>query len=328
MTKNYSTNLSIETKFYLLFLGLFMGLISYSQTVLSAGDIAFTGMNHDGNDDYSFILLKDVDAATTINFTDCGWTGSSFNCGAGDANGWTWSADAALTCGTVVTIDPVVSASPGSVSGSFALLSSIGDQILAYQGPAGSPTFISAIHSNEIAGTNDINWNGGSTTNSTSALPTGLTNGVNAIRLHIGGTESDNWQYNCAVTSGDAATISAAINNINNWVNDNGTPYSPVAPGCGWSITCVPLSTNEFSLENKITLSPNPLREDRILHINNSSQNTINSVEVFDVIGKKVFAETVATENIQFPNNIPTGLYFVKITDTKNNSITKKVMLQ
>lgn len=318
----------MKTKLFSMLLMLFISLISYSQTALSAGDIAFIGMNHDGNDDYAFILLKDVDAATTINFTDCGWTGSSFNCGAGDANGWTWTAGSTLTCGTVVTIDPIVSASHGSVSGSFALLSSIGDQILAYQGPAGSPTFISAIHSNEISGTTDANWNGGSTTNSTSAIPTGLTNGVNAIRLHIGGTESDNWQYNCAVTSGDAATISAAVNNINNWVNNNDAAYVPVAPACSWSVTCVPLNTNEFSLEEKISLSPNPVQKDRILTINNNSQNTITSVEVFDVIGKKTYSTDTVTETIQFPNTIPSGMYFVKITDNKNNSITKKVILQ
>jgi hypothetical protein len=60
---------------------------SYSQTTLSVGDIAFIGMNLDGIDDYAFILLKDVDANTTIYFSDCGWTdGFGFVCNAGDAS--------------------------------------------------------------------------------------------------------------------------------------------------------------------------------------------------------------------------------------------------
>lgn len=88
------------------------------------------------------------------------------------------------------------------------------------------------------------------------------------------------------------------------------------------------LSTNEFSLENTITLSPNPIQEDRILNINNNSQYTITSIEVYDVIGKKVYSTDTVTERIQFPNAIPSGMYFVKITDNKSNSITKKIILK
>lgn len=88
------------------------------------------------------------------------------------------------------------------------------------------------------------------------------------------------------------------------------------------------LSTDKFSFESSINLSPNPLNKDRVLNISNNSQNTITSIEVYDVIGKKVFTEATTTESIQFPNTIPSGMYFVKITDTKNNSITKKIMVQ
>ncbi|PHS05404.1 MAG: hypothetical protein COA88_12520 [Kordia sp.] len=88
------------------------------------------------------------------------------------------------------------------------------------------------------------------------------------------------------------------------------------------------LGVNENELTSKVSFYPNPLEGDRLLHISNNSQNTITNVEVYDVIGKKVFTETVNTERIQFPNTIPSGVYFVKITDANSNSITKKVMLQ
>jgi hypothetical protein len=92
--------------------------------------------------------------------------------------------------------------------------------------------------------------------------------------------------------------------------------------------TNLTLSVDNNELRSKISLYPNPIQKDRILNISNNSQNTITSVEVYDVVGKKVLSEVVTTESIQFPNTFPSGMYFVKITDTKNNSVTKKVMLQ
>ncbi|SNR17118.1 T9SS type A sorting domain-containing protein [Tenacibaculum jejuense] len=209
----------------------------FGQTSLSTGDIAFLSVNFDGSDDYSFILFKDIDANTTITFTDCGWSdgSASFICNVGDANGWTWLSGSALAAGTVITITNESSASIGTVSGVTSLLSSAGDQIFAYQGSASSPTFLAGINSNEVA--DDSNWNGEVTSNSTSALPDQLTNGTNAIRLHNMGSEVDNWQYNCTVVSGDVTTVRAAINNIANWSNNNGTAFSPSAPNCLWNIT-------------------------------------------------------------------------------------------
>jgi len=155
------------------------------QTTLAAGDIAFIGFNLDGADDYAFVLLKDIDAATTITFTDRGWNDSgSFANNSGDET-WTWTSGAARTVGTVITIAPSSpsSASLGSVSGGNPTLSLIGDQILAYQGSDASPSFIAGMHSNFSSST-DANWDGAASSNSTSALPDQLTNGTNAIRLH------------------------------------------------------------------------------------------------------------------------------------------------
>jgi len=211
-----------------------------AQTTLTQGDIAFIGHNLDGVDAFAFILLKDIDATTTISFTDCGWNdGTGFSSFAGDAvSGYTWSSGSTLTLGTVVTITvnaPGFSASIGTVSGVSPVHSSIGDQLFAYQGAFAAPTLIAGLNSNETA--TDANWNGAATTNSTSALPNVLTNGVNAIRLHSTGAEKDNWQYNCTVVSGDVAVVRAAINNVANWSNNNATAFSPAAPACVWSIT-------------------------------------------------------------------------------------------
>jgi hypothetical protein len=244
----------------LLLFTLFTSSMSFSQTVLGPGDIAFIGFNLDGLDDYAFILLKDIDGATTINFTDCGWNDlGGFSCVAGDAASWTWSANGTpRTCGTVVRITanaPGLTTTVGTVGGTIPVMSGIGDQLFAFQGLPSSPTFISGVHSNILGGTtNDANWDNASSNNQTSALPNTLTNGVDALRLHNAEVEVDNWQYNCAVVAGPAATIRAAINNIANWNNDNGIAYSPVEPPCAWAVVCT--TPQEIDIEGNFTSIP------------------------------------------------------------------------
>lgn len=239
-------------KFFLSLISIFSVTYLIGQTTLTQGDIAFIGLNFDGNDDMVFVLLKDVDASTSINFTDCGWDdgSSAFICNAGDVNGWTWTSGQNLSIGQTVTIQLIspLMASIGSVSGSVPVMSSIGDQIFAYQGNASSPTFIAGVHSNESS--TNANWSGGTSNNQTSALPDILTNGVDAIRLHNSGTEVDNWQYNCAVTSGNVATVRSAINNVDNWSSDNNSAFSPADPNCSWSIT-LPIALISFEVKKE-----------------------------------------------------------------------------
>jgi hypothetical protein len=137
-----------------------------------------------------------------------------------------------------------------SLPGSFmsaSVLSSIGDQLFAYQGTAASPNFITAIHSNVDPGvTTDGDWDGANTSNSTTALPDQLTNGVNAIRLYVAGTpdtEVDNWQFDCSAVpggfpiTGTAIELSAIINDIQYWINSDTVEFVPTAKsGCSYSV--------------------------------------------------------------------------------------------
>jgi len=50
-----------------------------AQTALSAGDLAFIGIQANGTvDNFSFVSFKDLSAGTVVYFTDNGWTGSGF----------------------------------------------------------------------------------------------------------------------------------------------------------------------------------------------------------------------------------------------------------
>src|SRR5690606_23367780 len=154
-------------KITLLILLLFVCFYGNSQTALTAGDIAFVGSNTDGatnaDDNISFVLLKDIDAATTIIFTDMGWNDTTgFFAIAGDGD-FTWTSGVARTAGQVVTINmgPLLPAA----------YSSIGDQLFAIQGTIASPIFIAGIHFNDTGTSDDANWDGAAINNSTSALP-------------------------------------------------------------------------------------------------------------------------------------------------------------
>jgi len=222
--------------------------ITSAQTTLSAGDIAFMGSGSDAGgpftDYVSFVLLTDIDAATTITFTDRGWsdtTGFSNSPGDGD---YTWTSGVARTAGDIITLNLSI----GVLSNGGAY-SNIGDQLFAIQGTIASPTFIAGIHFNvEPLGatnpttTNDANWDGGNVNNDESALPNALTTGDTAVRLAAtNGGEQDNFQFSCTLAgsnpiTGTPAQIRAILHNRSNWVFNNSSGYNP-ATQAGCSIT-------------------------------------------------------------------------------------------
>ena len=84
------------------------------------------------------------------------------------------------------------------------------------------------------------------------------------------------------------------------------------------------LSTNPITkAKNSFTITPNPTRQDpRII----SSDQPIQSVEVFNILGKRVFQKNnINQKNFTIPlSNQSSGIYIVKI----NNIIGKKLILK
>ena len=224
-------------------------------TTLSAGDIVFVGLNSDGDDGFSFLLLKDIAADTVLYITDSGWNdGSGFyvpDPAIGDGF-IKWTAGSALSAGTVVYIrtsingvvgDSSLNATPGtalwidadgialmystSTSGSYPSTSYTGDQVFIYQGTYTSPTLIAGIHYNVESGSTTGNWDGSATSAQTSALPDQLTNGVNAIWVYASGPdEEDCFIYDKSMTTGTPTQLREAICNLSNWnTRDDNTAY-------------------------------------------------------------------------------------------------------
>lgn len=181
--------------------------ISYSQTILSPGDLAMIGANCDNPDDFAFLLLVDVDAGSVIKFTDQGWLAAgSFRGGEGIL---TFTTATYLNAGTVVVYSE--NQSDFSSSGSFSL-SSTGDQILVYQGDELSPQFIYGLNMEGAAV-----WQADATSTNNSALPAGLNNGLSAVALQ----EFDNVKYAGSTQFPDPTQALITISDPASWAGDN-----------------------------------------------------------------------------------------------------------
>jgi hypothetical protein len=205
---------------------------AYAQTILGAGDIAFTGYNSDNPDDFSFVLLKDVQAGTTITFTDRGWLAAGgFRAGESTL---TVTFAANRTTGEQFRVPAVTGIfidfsglNAGTSIGTNILLSAAGDQLFAYQGaepadntPAEQAKFITAIQMNGP-------WDADAVNDNTTAIPPGLSNGVNALAIS---PQVDNARYDCSITGPTVAALRAAIHNPANWLKDDNIRFALPAP--------------------------------------------------------------------------------------------------
>jgi Secretion system C-terminal sorting domain len=224
---------------------------AFSQTTLSENDIAFLGYATDAPDRFAFILLKDVDGATTITFTDNAWSGSAF---CTNENNATWTSGSSLGAGTVITITDPGSGSTSNVSGGgtcagrLSGLAAAGDQIIAYQGT----NYLAAVSSAGFLGT----CNGCGVNNNATCLPGGLANVVSFS------SDLDNGYYN-GILTGTPEEIRAAINDPANWVRDDNNQTWP-----SWSFT-LPIQLIDFSVEAKF-VNTFLLTWQTALEINNS----------------------------------------------------------
>ena len=137
-----------------------------------------------------------------------------------------------MSCGTEIIIlntgGDTWSATSGEVVESqvdFALDAVGGDQIIAFQGTIVSPKFLYAFHF-----ANNDGWTDATDANS-SAVPAGLTNGINAVAFN-----RDNSVYNYSVTTNQSLILSAIADN-SNWSGNNGSRQTLGLP-IGVFFTC------------------------------------------------------------------------------------------
>ena len=83
------------------------------------------------------------------------------------------------------------------------------------------------------------------------------------------------------------------------------------------------LSVDNFTLSTKFTIAPNPAESNP--SIKAKENESVNSVEVFSILGRKVFSKNkINQKEFTLPtHSFKKGIYLVRI----NNKITKKLVL-
>lgn len=205
----------------LLFAALLLGIVTegaYSQSTLSPGDIAVVTVNADGDKNFDFVPLVDLESGTEIKFTDAPFIESE---GALDDSEGTliYTAPTNISAGEVVSYNGVDdNGTNGFVrSGHFDPASS-GDNLIVYQGDAGnSPTFLYGI-----GWARGDSWDHAGGTNS-SDIPTGLSEENNQI-VNLG--TAPNYQYNTASgLEGTASYLLSLIADESNWIEDSNSSF-------------------------------------------------------------------------------------------------------
>jgi uncharacterized protein YjiK/methionine-rich copper-binding protein CopC len=185
-------------------------------TALVAGDILFIAANADATDAFAFVLMRAVNAGTTIYFSD------RDSLIATNESAFKWVADRAYVAGSVVTIQtspnpPIASA--GSTEGLGGGISGTSETIFAFQGAiagltnstAGAltvTTYLAAINVAGTAGPLDA-----------TLLP--LLTPSNAFLSFT----ADNVKYNGSLVATDLSALRALIANPSNWVTDDVVAY-------------------------------------------------------------------------------------------------------
>lgn len=197
-----------------------------AQTILSQGDIAIIGISSEGTDDFHFVLLCDIDGGTEIRFSDSGiHSNGSFR---GNEGAVKYTAPSSLSAGTVICFTEnntdFISDGDASVGSGSISLSQEGDQLFVFQGSSDSPNFIFGIQ------TNSNIWQTDAISSNTSALPTGLTNSLNAVAVGSGAgdmSEYDNSSYDMSVRNGSSSYLLTSIANNSKWIGNNAEYYPP-----------------------------------------------------------------------------------------------------
>lgn len=212
-----------------------------AQAALSAGDIAFTSFNAD-EDGLSFVTFTNIAANTTIYFSDNEFVGGAFNSGE-SYNQWN-SGTSAIAAGTVVRLIAYDAATLSTSAGTLSRVSVSGntnwglaaatETVYAYLGSSATAptTFLAAI-------TN------GSFTTDGPLTGTGLTEGVNAIRLNTNApSASPDYAGYIGPRTGETTFdgYKSKVANVDNWTVDttNGSYAATIPDTTAFTISAVP----------------------------------------------------------------------------------------
>lgn len=88
------------------------------------------------------------------------------------------------------------------------------------------------------------------------------------------------------------------------------------------------LANDEFSLENNISVYPNPASN--LIFIKTKSSVNVKDVTIYNILGRKVLENELKSRTVQNidVNKLNTGMYILKIETSDFGSYTKKIMIK
>lgn len=325
-----------------------------SGTILTAGDIAIVGWKAEGgnNGAVAFMLLKDIETDTKISFSNRSWNAVQ-NSWTGDYSiddVWTWTADAPYSSGTIFKLDfdgqvkraiggteVVLGSTSHDVLGKIVSsdddsdfdLSNNGDSVLIYQvyGTFVEPT--DPMSSSWITGININDGWGTGGGNTFCALPTALTNGVNANAV---GLDQDNGVYKGELQGG-ISSLRNNINNSTNWITSDDVNYflwshiETIGANSGDIGIGGTLGISNSQLATYTTIYPNPINTSVLKWLTVSSQEA-KQIVLYNITGSQLLLVTKTTEPFQIPvNQLESGLYFISVISDAMTE-TKKIIIK
>ena len=191
-----------------------------AQTELYPGDITLVTINADGQKNFDFLTLVDIEAGTVIYFTDDAWIGGETNGFRGSEGILCYTSDDNINAGTIISCPGKDGGNGFIESGSFNPSAS-GDNIIVYQGSAQNPVFI--FGAGWARGSSVWEY---STISSSyrSDIPPGLT--MNNFTIFSLGTK-DNYQYDVSNgIIGNPVEILQLVSNPSNSASGNTVAFN------------------------------------------------------------------------------------------------------
>lgn len=190
----------------------------YGQSALSSGDLTVVTVNADGDKNFDFVPLVDIEKGTEIKFTDAAYIESEGTLDDGEGT-ITFTAPNGISRGDVVSYNGQDDNQTNGFerSGSFNPAAS-GDNIIVYQVVDSDTTYLFGIG---WARGDSWNYAGGS---NSSDIPAGLSKEDNQI-VDLGTTDNYQYEENNGI-EGTANSLLELVGNESNWGSDNENAFS------------------------------------------------------------------------------------------------------
>ena len=282
-----------------------------------AGDLAFTGLNAENNDDFSLVALKEIPANTTVYFRDDEWNGSALGSGGAfvDAleSSFSWNTGvSAIAGGTIISFTNIgntglAAVSVGTVTYINTANTGIGgndEAIFCYLGSdVNTPTVMLTAFGKGVNAFGTSGLNG-----------TGLTEGIEAIYFTLG---VDIAAYNGARLGFTASGFKSVINTAANWITEDGsgdqynnstqpdTPFSTAGFTFGATDTTPPNVTNaaiinSTSIEVIFNESVTAATAQNLANYTVSGGATITSINYVDATKKATLTTSVLADGTSY----------------------------